>query len=293
MDLKDKYLKYKTKYLELKNIDVNIEMNDQIGGNNNILFILFNGFRYSKKYWNINNFKNKLGKSYTFNLPFFNIQYYIDKKLNKDTGFSQNINFCIKDLDYKNICEKIYHSVKKKYGNNKKYIVIGHSYGADLALLFSKLYQNECILCCCIDNAPYIMSYYEKYDFNEATYILQKYPNDIQLQKSLKYIKKDKSNSFKETDDIFTFIGYKSGQDRIKYYDKKLYVPTIFFRVHYSKEDNQYTKDWNLYSKDEYNILQKDKNLKEYIYFEDSDHQIWNNMEYTDTIIKTIKKYIY
>ena len=69
MDYKDKYIKYKTKYLKLKNIDINIDMNNQIGGDKNMLFILFNGFRASKKYWNINNFKNKLGKSYTFNLP--------------------------------------------------------------------------------------------------------------------------------------------------------------------------------------------------------------------------------
>jgi hypothetical protein len=33
MDYKDKYIKYKTKYLELKNIDVN----NQIGGNDDIL----------------------------------------------------------------------------------------------------------------------------------------------------------------------------------------------------------------------------------------------------------------
>jgi len=35
MDYKDKYIKYKTKYLELKNMD----MNNQIGGNNDIIII--------------------------------------------------------------------------------------------------------------------------------------------------------------------------------------------------------------------------------------------------------------
>lgn len=216
----------------------------------------------------------------------------MDKKLNANTDFSQNIDFCIEDLDYKNICQKIYCCVKKKFGTDIKYVVIAHSYGSDLALLFSKLYQDECILCCCIDNAPYTMSYYKKYNFNEEKYILQKYKNNKDLQKSLKSIKKDENKSFKETDDIFTFIGYKSGQDRIKYYEKKLYVPTIFFRVHYNKENDQYTKDWNFYSRDEYNILQKDKNLKEYIIFEDGEHQIWNNLEYANTMIDTIKKYI-
>ena len=75
MDLKDKYLKYKTKYLELKNI----KPNDQIGGDNNILFILFNGFRYSKKYWNINNFKIDL---YTFRQKYHR---------NSDTRFKTSI----------------------------------------------------------------------------------------------------------------------------------------------------------------------------------------------------------
>jgi adenylate kinase family enzyme len=39
MDYKDKYIKYKTKYLELKNIDVN----NQIGGGNNNLIIHISG----------------------------------------------------------------------------------------------------------------------------------------------------------------------------------------------------------------------------------------------------------
>ena len=51
----------------------------------------------------------------------------------------------------------------------------------------------------------------------------------------------------KEIDDIYKLIGYKSSQDRIKYYDKKLYIPTIFFRAYYSKPKD-YQIDWNKYS---------------------------------------------
>ena len=61
-------------------------------------------------------------------------------------------------------CIEILKTLKEKYGKNRKYIIIGHSYGGGLALLFSKLYKNDCILCCCIDNPPYILSYYKKYD---------------------------------------------------------------------------------------------------------------------------------
>lgn len=44
MDYKDKYIKYKTKYLELKNIDIN----NQIGGGKNII-IHISGFPGSGK----------------------------------------------------------------------------------------------------------------------------------------------------------------------------------------------------------------------------------------------------
>ena len=44
MDYKDKYIKYKTKYLKLKNIDIN----NQIGGGKNII-IHISGFSGSGK----------------------------------------------------------------------------------------------------------------------------------------------------------------------------------------------------------------------------------------------------
>ncbi len=47
MNYKDKYIKYKTKYLELKNIDVN----NQIGGGNND--ILIRGARRKNKLKNV------------------------------------------------------------------------------------------------------------------------------------------------------------------------------------------------------------------------------------------------
>ena len=82
---------------------------------------------------------------------FFNINYYSTPNNKKDKilwgkiyekykPHSSNINFQLDDLDYKNICNKTYNLVKEKYGNNKKYIIIGHSYGGGIALLFSKLY---------------------------------------------------------------------------------------------------------------------------------------------------------
>ena len=47
MDYKDKYIKYKTKYLELKNVE------NQVGGSKKILFILFPGHGCNKKIWDV------------------------------------------------------------------------------------------------------------------------------------------------------------------------------------------------------------------------------------------------
>ena len=284
--------------------------------NDKYIIILFNGFSASKIFWNyafeaekpelrkidfLDKLK-KIGKTYTFNQPFFNINYYstpnnkteiIKKKkiFEKYKPHTSNINFDLDDLDYKNICEKTYNLVKQKYGNNKKYIVIGHSYGGMIALLFSKLYKNDCILCCCIDNPPYILSFYNKHNDKDNKSILNKYPNNDELKKSLKIIKnseniKDKN---KEIDDIYKLIGYKSNQDRIKYYDSKLYVPTIFFRAYYSKPKN-FQIDLNKYSMKEKKLFEKDKNMKHYIFMDEAEHFIWKNQEFSDIIIETIKQ---
>lgn len=284
--------------------------------NDKYIIILFNGFSASKIFWNyafeaekpelrkidfLDKLK-KIGKTYTFNQPFFNINYYLTpnnkkeiikkkKIFEKYKPHTSNINFSLEDLDYKNICEKTYNLVKQKYGNNKKYIVIGHSYSGMIALLFSKLYKNDCILCCCIDNPPYILSFFNKHNDKDNKSILNKYPNNDELKKSLKIIKNSENieDKNKEIDDIYKLIGYKSNQDRIKFYDSKLYVPTIFFRAYYSKPKN-YQIDWNKYSMKEKKFFEKDKNMKHYIFMDEAEHFIWKNQEFSDIIIETIKQ---
>jgi esterase/lipase len=279
------------------------------------IIILFNGFGASKIYWNYSfedrpvlrklDFLNKLkkiGKVYTFNQPFFNIDYYgasSNKKIrlmwkkiySKYKPHSSDINFLLEDLDYKNICKKIYDNVKEKYGKNKKYIVIGHSYGGNIALLFSKLYKNDCILCCCIDNPPSILSFFNKYNDKENKNILNKYSDNDELKKYLNIIKNsdDLKERNKEISDIYTLVGYRSSQDRIKYYDNKLHVPTIIFRAH-STDPKDYQDDWNKYSMKEKKLFEKDKNMKEYVIMEDANHFIWKDQEFSDEIIDTIKQ---
>lgn len=279
------------------------------------VIIMFNGFGSSKIFWNHAfednptlrklDFLDKLGelgKIYIFNQNFFNINYYLTPNNKKEEKIwkniykiykphSSNINFNLDDLDYKNICEKIYDKVILKYGDNKKYIVIGHSYGGGIALLFSKLYKDECVLCCCIDNPPYNMGFFKKYDEKENKKILNKYSSDDELKKSLRIIKKSKDvkKINKEINDIYQLIGYRSSQDRIKYYDDKLYVPTIIFRAFYTKPKS-YEIDWNKYGMKEKKFFEKDKNLKYYIVMNDAEHFIWKNQEFSNTIVKIIKK---
>lgn len=276
------------------------------------VIVLFNGYGSSKIYWDYA-FENKpelrkidfldklkkIGKAYTFNQPFFNIRYYSPpdkmwKKIYKKyKPYSPNINFKLEDLDYKNICEKTYETVKKKYGNNKKYIVIGHSYGGILALLFSKIYKKDCVLCCCIDNTPYVfnyLNYFKKYNEKNDTDIIEKYSSNKELKKSLNIIKnsKDIKEKNKEINDIYRLIQYKSSNDIIKYYDTKLYVPTVFFRA-YTSKPKDYQITWFKNSKKEKNIFKKDKNLKKYINMDGAGHYIWDKQEFSDIIIDTIK----
>lgn len=282
---------------------------------NKYIIILFNGFGSSKIFWNyafedkpdlrkidfLDNIK-KIGKTYTFNQPFFNVNYYSTPNNKKDKilwgkiyekykPHSSNINFKLDDLDYKIICDKTYNSVKEKYGNNKKYIIIGHSYGGCIALLFSKLYKNDCVLCCCIDNPPYVLSFFNKYNDKNNKNILEKYSNNDELKKSLRIIKnsEDIKEKNKEIDNIYKLIGYKSSQDRIKYYNTRLYIPTIFFRAYYSKPKD-YQIDWNKYSMKEKKLFEKDKNMKKYIIMNEAEHFIWKNQEFSDIIIETIKQ---
>ena len=310
MDYKDKYIKYKTKYLHLKNI-VN-----QIGSSRDkYVIILFNGFLSSNLWWNytINdnrklkkiNFLKKLkniGETFKFNQPFFNVIYYktpnnkeekLQKIDEKYKEFSSDVNFLLEDLDYKNICTNIYNTVKNKYGNNKKYIVIGHSYGGTLALLFSKLYKDECVLCCCIDNPPYVMDFYKKFDDREyITYKggQDKYTNNSELKKSLNIIENSSDHKIKnkEIDDIIKLMHCRMSEDNIKYHDKKLYVPTLFFKRLPSNPKGG-DVDWIKFSKKEQQLFKNDKNMKNYIFMKDADHIIWKNQEYSDIIIDNIK----
>lgn len=283
------------------------------------IIILFNGFASSKIFWQYNyvgtstlqknNFLlnlKKIGNVFTFNLNFFNINYFSipDKKeeqikwkkiYQKYKPHTTNITFNLEDLDYKNICRNVYNQVKQKFGNNRKYILIGHSYGSGLALLFAKMYKNECLFAAVIDNPPYLLEFYEKYDDRKDKKIVDKtFKNNADLQNILNKIKNGYANEIninKEIDLVYELIEYESSQDRIKYYNNKLAIPTLFFRAFSSNPITKFQKEWNKFS-----VLEKEKLAKynksdmfKYIIMLDAEHFIWKNQNYSDMIQDEIR----
>ena len=240
---------------------------------NKPVIILFNGFGGSKFHWEYYVTENltvkkltflddlkKIGDVYTFTSTFFNFDYYTkssdenkEKKwrkiFKKYKPYSSDIDFTLEDLDYKNICEQTYNNVIEKYGTNRKFIVIGHSYGGQLAILFSKLYKNKCMFCVCIDNTPYDLDWYKdkKYTMKKKDIdnVKNNFDTNIKLKASIDLIKNADNQEIrnKELPKIYNLISYKSVQDRIKYYDKKLYIPTLFFRKFYSKPPTKFFKE--------------------------------------------------
>jgi len=284
--------------------------------------ILFNGFGSSKIFWQYGyngtknliklNFLNKLknlGDVYTFNSNFFNINYYSipdnvkDKKIwneiyKKYKPHTKNIQFDLEDLDYKNICEKVYTDVINKYGDNRKYILVGHSYGSCLALLFSKLYKKDCLLVAVIDNPPYLLDFYKKYDSGKNKKTVDKYfSNNNDLHMILDKIKTNGDNQVnvnKEIDKVYKLIEYRSSYDRIKYFNNKLPVPTLFFRAFHSQPKTKFEKEWNQFSvlEKENLIKNNNSNMFKYIVMLDAEHFIWKNPIYSDTIISEITQLI-
>jgi len=272
------------------------------------VIILFNGFASSPAFWNYAyngtsklkklNFVehlNNIGDVYKVEFPFFNLNYYIphpdpkeDKKwyniMKNYSTYNPNINFHIEDLDYKNICVKTNTDIIKKFGKNRKIIVIGHSYGGPLALLYSKLFKVHC--CVVLDSAPYVLNFYKKHDNNELKKEIATYNNDIELQKLLKSLKKstDDNKTREIGDKIFKLIEYKSSQDRIKYYDDVLHVPTIFVT-----SINDDTEERNIFNKQCKDHFENDPNLIEYKLFKNKPHFLWWDQKTSNYIINKIQ----
>jgi len=152
----NKYLKYKTKYLKLKN-------NDMIGGssknNKKILFIMFQGSGTNLKDWNeyteskfLNKLK-KLGKIYTYQDKLYNTMYY-DKTNPNYKDYDSDIDFNLNYIKVDSHIRIVYKDIKSKYKDfdNYEFIPIAWSAGGYLALYFSQIYSSRCKMCILLDS---------------------------------------------------------------------------------------------------------------------------------------------
>tara|TARA_X000000950_G_scaffold235142_1_gene285438 strand:+ start:564 stop:1475 length:912 start_codon:yes stop_codon:yes gene_type:complete len=212
MDYKDKYIKYKTKYLELKNMDIN----NQIGGgskNNKILFIMFPGNLVIKKGWDVidydsknkkfirNNFIReirKLGDIYFYEPTYYNIYSYYEKN-EKWWGKNPKIDFSLDDIDVEKVCSKIYDDVKDFNG---KIILLGHSMGAYFVYYFGQRYFEKCLFGIVIDGMFISKEPEENFKVNLKKYL--KYTNE-DIKNLLQDVKNSNKKSIEKLSDIFFF----------------------------------------------------------------------------------------
>ena len=293
---------------------------------NKPIFILLHGFSSSKIYWNykddgtytlkklnfLDNLK-KIGYVYEYTMDFFNIMYYYtiknieeNKRIHiiyeKYKPYTSKLNFKIEDLLYENICKDIHNKVTEKYGKNKKYILVCHSYGCVVGLLYSKIYKNECLFNVMIDSSPYYIEYFKqmlnsKYGKNEKKTVDEYLHNNEQLKTILDKIKNknENDNVNKEINMVFDLISYLDWNERIKYYDKKLPIFTLCFRAIYPNTTDKSQNKWNKWGLKEKKIFEKNNSTNnfKYICMPNANHFIWFNQKYSDDIINEIKKTLY
>jgi hypothetical protein len=245
-------------------------------------------------------------------MNFFNIIYYytVDDIKEKERmriiykkykPHTPDLDFSIKDLLYKNICKNIHNNVIDKYGKNKKYILVCHSYGCLIGLLYSKIYKKECLFNILIDNPHYNLKLFtqmlnSKHTKKEKKTIDEYLYNNNQLKIILEKIKNKKpdENVNKEINMVFDLISYNDWNERIKYYDDSLPIHTVFFRAIYPNTKDKWKIKWNKWTLTEQKIMEKNNSLDklEYILMPNAEHYIWFNQNYSNNIITKIKQLI-
>ena len=162
MDYKDKYIKYKTKYLELKNIDVN----NQIGGAKNNFIIIGNirgnNLKFTPELKRI--LKSLNGNVFEYKFKFNNKRYILD------------------DLTFENVSNNIKLFTDKKKLTNSIIICLEES--SPYGLFFANMYPELCKAIICyplrLNTKESLDRLYHKYiEKNGWKYISENYdPND-------------------------------------------------------------------------------------------------------------------
>jgi len=237
-----KYIKYKTKYLELKGIDTT----EQIGAGKQIMFIMFPGFGVSKKGWSYlyekkkllrTNFISKLkkiGLIYFHEPLYHNINYYNESNQSKYL-YNKNIDFNKDKLDVMKECDKIYENIKDFKG---KFIPIGHSIGSYYVYCFEQKYSSKCLFSVIIDGSP--IGPIEQ-TLNDEKYLYPKIDkyikyNDQMINKLKEKVYEGDKNSAKKLFAItfYNIFSYKKITNKAKKFKK----PVIGFYNINIRDDN-------------------------------------------------------
>lgn len=194
---------------------------------------------------------------------------------------------------YENICKDIHNKVIKEYGENRKYILVCHSYGCLIGFLYSKIYKNECLFNVMIDSSPYYIKLFKqmlnsKQVKKEKKTVDEYLHNDKQLKNILNKIKNKKINENvnKEINMVFDLISYIDVCERIKYYEKKLPIYTLYFRATYPNATDKFEIKWHKWSLIEKKIFEKNNPINnfEYIEMPNANHFIWKTKNIAMTL---------
>lgn len=292
MSYKNKYIKYKYKYLDLLNNNKNM-----IGGDktNNILFIFFNGGGADKNMWfefqgkktNILNKIEKIGKIYLYN-PLTTLT---NEKINEFKNSDSLYIFTLSDVNITNHCKNLYDNVSKI---SNKFFLISHSRGYMFASVFSKLYNKNIIGFINIDGGKPKCEYEEYLKINKNKY--DNITNDyiLSLQLELKKSNKEQAKQIeKELSNVVEYFTFKQYKKTIWKYNFPVY---ILNNIYDDSEINICMDDYvktTLKNKFDYNKqLELNINVKS-IWYVGKKHWLFVFEEIENDIIDIIKKIIY
>lgn len=241
--MENKYVKYKAKYLELKNINEN----GQSGGNKKDLqFILFGDVMTGHQVWfyDKNNNKidfvkklKKLGSIIILKPNYVNFMNCtnVKEKLNwhYKSGI-KDIDFKIEDLYFENYANWVFEQIDQ----NKKYIAISIDQGAHFAKYFCNQYSDSCVCLYILIDRNLTKKSYEKtfhsninYDFIKSivdddykNYIIENLTNKT-IDDLLEKIKKTKDDKYAQLLNGLCKGIIRSQYDKIK----KMNVKTIIY----------------------------------------------------------------
>jgi hypothetical protein len=295
MDYKNKYIKYKTKYLELKNTNFNNQIG---GGKKDLQFILFGDVMNSHQVWfhDKNNNKidfikklKKLGDVIILKPNYVNfMNYTYTKEKNKPIWFHKSgikdIDFKIEDLLFENYAKWVYEQIDP----NKKYIAIGLDQGTHFAKYFCNQYSHNCICLYILIDRIFTKNNYEKafhsdinYDFiksivgnNYKDYIIENLTNKT-ISNLLDKIKKTKDNKYAQLLNGLCKGIIRSQYDKIK----EMKVKTIIY------SDSKTLSSEKL--KENYEFNEKSKNKIIYYYISDDSEYLIHG-KYKDEIYNNI-----